>query len=264
MIDILICNDDDITSRGIKALAEVASDFGNVTVVAPNSPQSGMGHAISIGEPLRLYEYNFKINGKSIPAFACSGTPVDCVKLATAEILHHKPHLVLSGINHGANYSISVFYSGTMSAAVEGAIEGIPAIGFSLCDYDPKADMSASQKIVYEILNKYVPKLNEFPKNVALNINIPPRKYEEIKGIKITRQAMGRFVEEFDRRIDPYGQPYYWLVGKFKLQDNREDVDYVAVQEGFVSVTPIRLELTAEEVLNKVSEDLREIIREQG
>ena len=258
-LSILICNDDDITSRGIRALAEVASNFGEVTIVAPNAPQSGMGHAISIGEPLRLYEYDFKINGKKIPAYACSGTPVDCIKLATAEVLHKKPDMVLSGINHGANYSISVFYSGTMSAAVEGALEGIPSIGFSLCDYDPKADLLASQKIVEIILGKYIHDLNQFPKNVALNVNIPPLKYEKIKGIKITRQAMGRFVEEFDKRIDPYGQPYFWLVGKFKLNDNREDIDYIAIQNGYVAITPIRLELTAEETLNKLNNDFKNL-----
>ncbi len=252
---ILISNDDDITSQGIKTLAEVASDFGEVIIVAPNKPQSGKGHAISIGEPLRLYPYNFKINGKEIPAWACSGTPADCVKLAKAEILKKAPDYVLSGINHGANYSISVFYSGTMSAAVEGAIEGIPSVGFSLCDYNPQADMTASRKIVAELLEKFFS--HPFPKNVALNVNIPALPYEKIRGIKVTKQALGRFVEQFEKRIDPYGQPYYWLVGEFHLQDERPDTDYVAVQEGYVSVSPVRLELTANYAMKNLEEILK-------
>ncbi len=252
---ILISNDDDITSRGIRALVEVASDFGEVVVVAPNKPQSGKGHAISIGEPLRLYPYDFKVNGKQIPAWACSGTPADCVKLAKAEILKKSPDYVLSGINHGANYSISVFYSGTMSAAIEGAIEGIPSIGFSLCDYDPQADLTASQKIITELLDKFFSK--PFPRETALNINIPAIPYEDIKGTKITKQALGRFVEQFEKRIDPYGQPYYWLVGEFRLQDSRSDTDYVAVKEGYVSVSPVRLELTADYAVKELANILK-------
>jgi len=239
---ILVTNDDDITSAGIQALVEIAQEFGKVVVVAPNAPQSGMGHAISIGTPLRLYSYRFPTMPE-IEAWACSGTPVDCVKLATGVLLPQKPHLILSGINHGANYSISVFYSGTMSAAIEGVIENIPSIGFSFCNYDPNADLTTAKIAVRTILK--VALESGFPPHTALNVNIPNVPPSELKGYRITRQAIGRFIEEFDKRIDPYNQPYYWLVGSFSTQDRGEDTDVWAIQNGYVSVTPITIDLTA-------------------
>lgn len=237
---ILVCNDDGITARGIRALVEVASEFGEVIIVAPDSPQSGMGHAITIGEPLRLFKENFS---EGIEAWACSGTPADCVKLATGVILKNKPDLLVSGINHGPNYSISVVYSGTLSAAMEGAIEGIPSIGFSLCDYNHDADFSASKDIVRFLIGRAL--THKMPPSTLLNVNIPNRDKAGIKGLKITRQAIGRWVEEFDERIDPNGQKYFWLTGKFHQDDEGEDTDIWALDNGFVSICPVEFDLTA-------------------
>ncbi|MCX7651547.1 MAG: 5'/3'-nucleotidase SurE [Bacteroidia bacterium] len=236
---ILVCNDDGITARGLQALVEVAREFGEVSVVAPDRPQSGMGHAISIGVPLRLYPSS--AFGPDVAAWACSGTPADCVKLATG-VLGLRPNLLLSGINHGANFSISVFYSGTLSAAIEGAFEGIPSIGFSLLNYSMEADFSAAQAIVREVILFYV--ANPFPPNTPLNVNIPNLPLSEIRGIRLTRQAQGRFVEQFEKRIDPYGQPYYWMVGRFESQDTDQDTDLWALEKGYVSVCPLLTDLT--------------------
>jgi 5'-nucleotidase len=239
-LEILVCNDDGHSANGIFALAQAMKAFGKVTVVAPDSPQSGMGHAISIAEPLRLSKVAFD---PDIDAYACTGTPVDCVKLATGVILKRKPDLLVSGINHGLNSSISVFYSGTMSAAVEGAIEGIPAIGFSLDDFGANADFSASAVVATTIVKSVLE--HTFPPFTALNVNIPRLPLAEIKGIKITRQALGRWVEEFEARVDPYGRNYYWLTGQFQLDDDGEDTDIWALQNGFVSVCPVEIDATA-------------------
>ncbi|MCX8112625.1 MAG: 5'/3'-nucleotidase SurE [Bacteroidia bacterium] len=236
---ILVCNDDGIAARGLRALVEVAQEFGEVSVVAPDRPQSGMGHAISIGVPLRLYPSS--IFGADVPAWACSGTPADCVKLATG-VLKIRPDLLLSGINHGANFSISVFYSGTLSAAIEGAFEGIPSIGFSLLDYSMEADFGAAQAIVREVILLYL--ADPFPSDVPLNVNIPNLPLSEIKGLRLTRQARGRFVEQFEQRIDPYGQSYYWMVGRFESQDPDSDTDLWALERGYVSICPLLTDLT--------------------
>lgn len=237
---ILVCNDDGITAPGIKALIAVAREFGQVTVVAPDSPQSGMGHAITIGEPLRLVEEEIE---PGLRGWACSGTPADCVKLATGVLLAEKPDLLVSGINHGANYSISVVYSGTMSAAMEGAIEGIPSIGFSLCDFDYNADFGPAKAIVRAIIYKALHAT--MPGGTLLNVNIPKLPLENIQGIRITRQAIGRWVEEFDQRIDPHGRKYYWLTGRFQQEDEGQDTDTWALEHGYVSVCPVEYDLTA-------------------
>ncbi|MCB9235239.1 MAG: 5'/3'-nucleotidase SurE [Bacteroidia bacterium] len=237
---ILISNDDGITAPGIRALMEVALEFGDVTVVAPDSPQSGMGHAITIGSPLRLRKQKL-FNGQI--GYACSGTPVDCVKLARAKIMDHVPDLVISGINHGPNYSISVVYSGTMSAAMEGAIEGIPSIGFSLNDFRYDADFGPAKEVARILIERALH--NPMPEGTLLNVNIPNLPFNEMKGIKVTRQAIGRWVEQFDERIDPHGQKYYWLTGEFKEDDQGEDHDTWALRNGFVSVCPVEFDLTA-------------------
>jgi 5'-nucleotidase len=239
-LEILVCNDDGITAPGIFHLIQAVQEFGNITVVAPDSPQSGMGHAISVGKPLRLSKTRLEDKREG---WACSGTPVDCVKLATGVLLKHKPDLIVSGINHGANSSINIFYSGTMSAAIEGAIEGIPSIGFSLLNWEMNADFSASQEIVKTIIRKFLD--NPFPNHVALNVNIPDLPIEKIKGIKITRQAQGRWVEEFDKRTDPHGRDYYWLTGKFRLDEDGEDTDIWALENGYVSICPVEIDATA-------------------
>lgn len=242
---ILVCNDDGITAPGILNLIEAVKDFGHVTVVAPDSPQSGMGHAISVGKPLRLYEEQLP-HGRT--GWACSGTPVDCVKLATGVLMKNKPDLLVSGINHGANSSISVVYSGTMSAAMEGAIESIPSIGFSLCDFSHQADFSAARVVVQKIVARAL--ADPMPKGTLLNVNIPSGPLESLKGIKITRQAVGRWVEEFDQRVDPYGRNYYWLTGRFSIEDDGEDTDEWALANGYVSVCPVQFDLTAHHALS--------------
>lgn len=245
---ILITNDDGITAPGIKALIEAMSELGRVVVVAPDKPQSGMGHAITIGEPLRLEAMNIFDN---IEAYQCSGTPADCVKLAKDKILNGLPDLCVSGINHGSNSSINVIYSGTMSAAVEASIEGIKAIGFSLCDYNYHADFSAAQFFAKQIANTVMQ--NELPKGTLLNVNIPPISLENIKGIKICRQADAKWVEDYDERRDPRGKKYYWLTGKFFNFDKGEDTDEWALDNGFVSVVPVQFDMTAHHAVSLLS-----------
>ena len=236
---ILITNDDDITSKGIRSLVEAVSDLAKVVVVAPDKPQSGMGHAITIGSPLRMNRVNL-FNG--IEAWQTSGTPVDCVKLAVDKILHRKPDLCLSGINHGANHSINVLYSGTMSAAMEAAIEGIPSIGFSLLDYNYDADFTASKQIVYKMVKAILNK--KIDKNLLLNVNIPIATPENIKGIKICRQANAKYTEDFIERTDPHQKKYFWLTGEFKNFDKGKDSDVWALQNNYVSVVPVQYDLT--------------------
>ncbi|MDQ3049670.1 MAG: 5'/3'-nucleotidase SurE [Bacteroidota bacterium] len=251
---ILVTNDDGITAPGLRSLVEAMKQLGEVVVVAPDSPQSGMGHAITIGKPLRLDKT--EVHGEFL-GYQCSGTPVDCVKLAVNKILHRKPDLCVSGINHGSNSSINVIYSGTMSAAMEGAIEGIPSIGFSLDDYKLEADFTASihyAKIIATNILK-----NGMPANTLLNVNFPNLSLKKIKGIKICRQANAKWEEEFDERVDPRKRPYYWLTGKFKNYDKGDDTDEWAMKNGYVSVVPVLFDFTAHHAfqhLNKINWDV--------
>ena len=237
--NILVVNDDGITAPGIKNLIDVMKELGNVVVVAPDGPQSGMGHAITIGKPLRFDRVDLY---EGVEMYKCSGTPVDCVKLAVNKIFKgKKPDLCVSGINHGLNNSINVIYSGTMSAAVEGAIEGIPSIGFSLDDFSEGADFSHCKKIIKSISEEVLK--HGLPQATLLNVNFP--KGAELKGIKICRQANAKWAEEFDERKDPYERPYYWLTGIFQNNDKGEDTDVWALENGFVSVVPVQFDLTA-------------------
>lgn len=248
---ILVTNDDGISANGIRALVEVAKEFGRVIVVAPNKPQSAMGHAITINKPLRIQKTSVF---QGVESYACSGTPVDCVKLAVDKILNHEhPDLCLSGINHGSNASINIIYSGTMSAAMEGAIEGIPSIGFSLQDFSATADFKASQHYARQIIN--VALGNGFPASKLLNVNIPKGKVSEIKGVQICRQAKAFWKEEFDERIDPFGQSYYWLTGEFINKDEGKlGTDIEALKDGYVSVVPVQYDLTSYDDLKMLSE----------
>jgi 5'-nucleotidase len=239
---ILVTNDDGISAPGIRNLIRIMNDFGDVVVVAPDGPQSGMGHAITIDSTLRCDKVIID-KGNQIE-YACSGTPVDCVKLAVNKLLPRKPDLCVSGINHGSNSSINVIYSGTMSAAVEGALEGIPSIGFSLLDYAHNADFSESEKYIRKI-TKYVLE-NGMDRGVCLNVNIPKTKdNEEIKGVKVCRQASANWEEEFEERIDPKGRTYYWLTGKFVNYDKGTDTDEWALANHFVSIVPVQFDITA-------------------
>jgi len=237
---ILVTNDDGIAAKGIRALVEVAQEFGDVVVVAPNSPQSGMGHAITINKILRLYPSNEHL---PVEAYSCSGTPVDCVKLAMYQVLKKRPTLVLSGINHGANSSTNVLYSGTMSATIEGALEGIPSIGFSLLDHSADADFEPCKPVIRILVENAL--RDSLPKGVCLNVNIPKLPTDQIKGIKICRQGIAHWQDEFDVRQDPSGNDYFWLKGEFASEDNGEDTDMWALQAGYVSVVPTQYDLTA-------------------
>ncbi len=238
---ILIVNDDGIKSKGIRHLIKIMNDFGDVVVVAPNKPQSAMGHAISLEKVLRCDRINID-NGSQLE-FSCNGTPADCVKLALNKILHFKPDLIVSGINHGSNSSINVIYSGTVAAAIEGALNGIPAIAFSLLDYSADADFTETDKYIREIVAKLFS--NKFKNNICLNVNFPkPIKGRKIKGIKICRQADANWNEEFDERIDPKGRKYYWLAGNFVNNDEELDTDEWALNNHYVSIVPISFDLT--------------------
>ena len=244
---ILVTNDDGITAPGIRILISVMNEIGDVVVIAPDSPQSGMGHAITINET--LYCNKITIDDGPQNEYQSSGTPADCVKLAVSEILDRRPDLCVSGINHGSNSSINVIYSGTMSAAVEAGVEGIPAIGFSLLDYSWNAN--------FEPLKKYIKKIalnvleNGLPDGVVLNVNFP--KSETFKGIKISRQARANWVEEFDKRTNPQGKTYYWLTGKFVNMDKGEDTDEWALANNYISVVPVQFDLTAHHFLQKLN-----------
>lgn len=243
---ILVTNDDGFTAKGIANLIEVAKKFGEVIVVAPDKPQSGMGHAITVNLPLRATKTDYF---GEIEAYHTSGTPVDCVKLGMYFLKDRKPDLILSGVNHGSNVSTNVLYSGTMSAAVEGALEGIPSIGFSLTDYDADADFTASKLIIEKIIKKTLEE--GMTTGVCLNVNIPKLPIDEIKGIKFCRQARAFWDDTFDERKDPLNKKYYWLTGDFYDHDGGEDADILALNNGWVSVVPTQFDLTAYSELEK-------------
>lgn len=245
--NILVVNDDGITATGIKNLMKVMQEIGHVVVVAPDSPQSGMGHAITIGKPIRFDKVSIY---EGVEMYKCSGTPVDCVKIAVNKIFKgKKPDLCVSGINHGLNNSINVLYSGTMSAAVEGAIEKIPSIGFSMDDFAADADFSHTKKYIKNICEQVL--ANGLPEGTLLNVNFP--KGADLKGIKICRQANAKWMEEFDERTDPYNRPYYWLTGVFENFDHGEDTDVWALEHGYVSIVPVQFDLTAHHAIQTLS-----------
>lgn len=248
---ILVSNDDGITSKGIRVLVSVMKKLGDVVVVAPDSPQSGMGHAITIGETLRLYEEDIF---EDVLAYKSSGTPADCVKIAKHYVLKDRtPDLVVSGINHGSNTSISVLYSGTMSAAIEGALEGYPSIGFSLCDFSSKADFSHVEEWVEKIARQVLER--GISKGVALNVNFPPKRNEPIKGIKICRQADAKWQEEFAERFDPTGRKYFWMAGNFVNFDKGEDNDEWAIANNYISIVPCQYDLTAYHAISQINKE---------
>jgi 5'-nucleotidase len=245
---ILITNDDGVFAPGIRFLSQVASKYGEIVVVAPDKPQSGMGHAITINATLRLQKTNY--HNASIE-MACSGTPVDCVKMAVNHVLKRRPDLVLSGINHGSNSSINVIYSGTMSAAIEGALEGSRSIGFSLCDYSIDADFTPCESFVSSLIEKALS--HSMPKGVCLNVNLPKLAANAIKGIKVVRQAKAQWIERFEERKDPYGRDYYWLTGEFvNFEPESTDTDEWALANGYVSVVPTMVDLTAHGAISQL------------
>ena len=243
---ILVTNDDGITAPGLRTLIHIMNEIGEVVVVAPDSPQSGMGHAITISDT--LYCKKEKIDDGPQQEYSISGTPADCVKFAVREILHKKPDLCVSGINHGANSSINVIYSGTMSAAVEAGLEGIKSIGFSLLDYSWDADFSACKDYIRKIsLNL----LKERKENLILNVNFPSNT-KKFKGIKVCRQAKGYWEDTYDKRVSPLGKEYYWLTGNFVNQEDSKETDEWALSQGYVSLVPISFDMTSHQDIDKL------------
>jgi 5'-nucleotidase len=247
---ILITNDDGIFSKGIAALVEVASKFGDLLIIAPDKAQSGMGHAITINHPLRVYESHFFNAFKS---YACSGTPVDCIKLGIFELSNQKPDLILSGINHGGNAASNILYSGTMSAAIEGAITGIPSVGFSYADYDENADFSLAQNVV----NTLIPQLlnldekTNLKKGVCLNVNIPKVLTKDYRGIRVCAQAHSTWEDQFDKRKDQFNRDYYWLTGDFEQISSDQSSDLHYLSKGFTTIVPATFDMTAYETITQ-------------
>ncbi len=243
---ILVCNDDGIFSQGIKALAEVADEFGDVEIVAPDRQQSAVGHAITVSTPLRSRSFRIdnRFNGQAV-----SGTPADSVKLAHNQLLSRRANLVVSGINHGSNAGINILYSGTVSAATEGTILGLPSIAISCTDFSEETDLSgakdAARKVIGYVLN------HGLPNGVTLNLNVPPGPLKEIRW---ARQANSRYVEEFEGRMDPNNRSYYWLTGKFELLDEDDENDIALLEKGYATLTPIQYDLTAYSLLRDLSE----------
>ncbi len=246
---ILVTNDDGITAPGIRALISVMNEIGDVIVVAPDSPQSGMGHAITLDSTIYCDAVT-NDEGNQLE-YRCSGTPADCVKMAVSEILNKKPDLCVSGINHGSNSSINVIYSGTMSAAIEAGIESIPAIGFSLLDFSWNANFEVLKKDIKKITLQVLQ--NGLPDGIVLNVNFPKLENKKFKGIKICRQARANWVEEFDKRTNPQGKEYYWLTGKFVNLDHGEDTDVWALENDYISVVPVHFDLTAHHYIQKLN-----------
>ncbi len=248
---ILVTNDDGITAPGLRSLIRFMKEIGEVIVVAPDSPQSGMGHAITLDNTLYIKKVTIDMEGGAKEEYSCSGTPADCVKMALQELLKRRPAICVSGINHGSNSSINVIYSGTMSAAIEAGIEGVPAIGFSLCDFDWEADFETAsghiKKIVREALK------NGMPQGVVLNVNIPKANGKPYKGIKVCRQARANWKEKFDKRTSPNGKDYYWLTGEFDLLDKGEDTDEWALANDYISVVPTQFDLTAHHAIQRIN-----------
>jgi 5'-nucleotidase len=238
---ILISNDDGVHANGLKSLIESALKFGKVVVVAPAEAMSGMSHAITIKTPIRSVKLK---DEEDLVIYSCQGTPVDCIKLGLNQLLERRPDLVLSGINHGSNSSSSIVYSGTMAAAMEGCINLIPSVGFSLLDYNSDADFSASKVIVEKIITNIFE--NGLPEGVCLNVNIPAIDYKDITGLKVCRQTRGYWKEEFVKRTDPNNGEYFWLTGSFFNQEEEApDTDEFALRNNYVSLVPVQVDLTA-------------------
>ncbi|MEN0005532.1 MAG: 5'/3'-nucleotidase SurE [Bacteroidota bacterium] len=247
---ILVTNDDGITAPGIRNLVTIAKELGEVVVVAPDSPQSGMGHAISVHDPIRLHQSR-ALKDLGVEAWECSGTPVDCVKLAKNVVLKDREIAIcVSGINHGSNAAINIIYSGTLSAAMEASLEGIPSIGFSLLDFSYDANFTEAAPHVKHLIEHVLE--NGLEHGLLLNVNIPAVPRAEIKGIKVCRQAEARWVEDFAEAEDPRGQKYYWLTGKFVNEDKGTDTDVWALENNYISVVPSMHDLTDYKALDTV------------
>jgi 5''/3''-nucleotidase SurE len=249
---ILISNDDGVYAKGIKQLAEAVRPLGEVVVVAPDGPRSGMSSAITSEIPLRVSLLK-KEDGLTV--YSCTGTPVDCIKLGINELLDRKPDLVITGINHGSNAAISVLYSGTMGAAFEGCIFGVPSLGISLTDHSCDADFSRAAACARNAAKKILDGSVQLPSGVCLNINVPNRP--DIKGIKICKQAKGQWTAEFMKSNDGGGRNVYWLTGFFE-EANKEDqtTDEWALKNGYISIVPCKIDMTAHGMIEQLENSL--------
>lgn len=241
---ILITNDDGVKAPGIRALIDYIRPFGKVVVVAPDRPQSGTAHAVTIAHPLRLELITQEADYEE---YSCNGTPADCVKLAFKIVMKRRPDFLFSGINHGSNASINIVYSGTMAAVLEGALAGVPSVGFSLNNYSLKADFGPAREFVKSIASSVIS--GGLPDGVCLNVNIPAIPAGQILGIKLCRQAGGTWVEDFDEREDPNGRKYYWMKGVYAQVGDGADTDQWAIEHNFVAVVPVQFDLTAHKAL---------------
>jgi len=244
---ILLSNDDGIYAQGIETLHEALDDFAQLYVIAPDRERSAAGHAITLTDPIKTYEA--KKNGVPF-GLAVGGTPADSIKLALCLLMkENQPDLVVSGINLGSNTGISVLYSGTVSAASEAVILGIPAIAISLCTYK-NPHWETAKKVAEQIVKKVAK--NPLPPGILLNVNIPNVPYDQLKGMKAARMGRSRFIEKFTDHLDPRGNHYYWLDGELALLDDSPDTDVRVVASNYVSLTPIHIDLTATEALEQV------------
>lgn len=244
---ILITNDDGVHAKGINSLIDFLTGIANIVVVAPDGPRSGMSGAITSTHPIRNQLLK-EDKDSGITIYTCTGTPVDCIKLGISEILGYNPDLVVSGINHGSNANICVHYSGTMGAALEGCIFGIPSIGYSLLSHHPEADFSMARELIRKLSADVLEK--GLPKGICLNVNIPTG---ELKGAKVCRQASGRWVEEFIKSKDGQNKDVFWLTGHFSnAEPDAIDTDEYLLQEGYASIVPEKIDLTAYEYLEQM------------
>lgn len=246
---ILITNDDGIHAPGIKLLAEMAARHGEVVVVAPDSHRSAQSSALTIDHPVSAKVVRRE---EKITYWSCSGTPADCVKLAMSQLLEEKPDLVLSGINHGSNASVNVLYSGTMGAAIEGAMHDVPSIGFSINDHSLEVSFEYCLPYYEKILKRVLEK--GLPKEISLNVNAP---VGEIKGVRVCRQAAGRWANDFTLDNAPRPVKYYWMVGDFfNTEKNDPEADQVAMNEGYISIVPVQVDMTAYSAMEFCKENL--------
>jgi 5'-nucleotidase len=254
---ILLTNDDGIYAAGIHALLPVLSELGEVSIVAPDRERSATGHGITVHHPLRVQHYC--IPNSKVCAWMVDGTPADCVKIALQALLPVKPDLVVSGINLGSNLGTDVLYSGTVSAAVEGVVLGVPSVAVSLTDFT-SADFSFAAQAAKGIISKMLE--NSLPQNTLLNINVPPGQAKDIKGIAVTKLGNRQYENTFERREDPRGRIYYWLGGDVVDVDNDPDSDIIAVEKGYISVSPVHFDLTNYHIMNQLEKwEMDEVLK---
>lgn len=262
----LITNDDGIFAKGLRTLVMAVRDLGDIVVMAPSRNASGSAHSFTASRPIRVESIDsaaflpgqeFLASDKgarggadSLDIYACDGTPVDCVKVCMQYFCPRIPTLVLSGINHGSNSSINILYSGTMAAVLEASMSGLPAIGFSLLDHSPNADFSSSIPFIHSIVKTALDK--GLPHGLSLNVNIPVPQDGVIKGVRVCRQAEARWLDSYERRIDPKGMPYFWIAGRFECLDKTDDTDQWALENGYISIVPTTFDFTAHNYISNI------------